>query len=58
MMRQPPAIVPAAMTMAHVALIQVAMPKPPADPFDDLVLQEAQQLDLQRMRQIAHFVEK
>src|ERR1700744_6182025 len=29
MMRQPPAIVPAAMTSAQVALIHVAMPKPP-----------------------------
>ena len=31
---------------------------PPADALDDLVLQEAQQLDLQRMRQIADLVEE
>ena len=33
-------------------------PLPAADALDDLVLQEAQQLDLQRMRQVADFVEE
>src|SRR5579883_3520170 len=31
---------------------------PPADPLDHLILQETQQLDLQRWRQVADFIEK